>query len=216
MPRKDIDYSKTILYKIVCNDINIKDVYVGQTTDFTRRKWAHRSTCNILTEKIKLYDTIRNNGGWENWAMIEIEKYPCIDSNEAHARERYWLETLNATLNQRTPITTDEEKKEYNKKFHTENQDILKEKRKVYNQKEEIKLKNIERTTKYRENNKDAILARQRASTINCDCGSIYRSCDKAQHLKSVKHIMFASPENISKLFYTCQCGSEVALRRNT
>ena len=38
---------------------------------------------------------IRKNGGWENWCMIEIEKYPCNDKNEAKARERYWLETLN-------------------------------------------------------------------------------------------------------------------------
>ena len=34
MPRKEIDYSKTVIYKIVCNDLNVKDVYVGHTTDF--------------------------------------------------------------------------------------------------------------------------------------------------------------------------------------
>ena len=54
--------------------------------------------------KFKVYDFIRNNGDWDNWSMIEIEKYPCNDGNEAKARERYWIETLKATLNERTPI----------------------------------------------------------------------------------------------------------------
>ena len=39
---------------------------------------------------------IRENEGWNNWSMIEIEKYPCNDKNEACARERYWYELLNA------------------------------------------------------------------------------------------------------------------------
>ena len=30
---------------------------------------------------------IRENGDWNNWSMIEIEKYPCNDDNEARARE---------------------------------------------------------------------------------------------------------------------------------
>ena len=37
MPKLPIDYSKTIIYKIICCDLNIKDCYVGHTTDFTRR-----------------------------------------------------------------------------------------------------------------------------------------------------------------------------------
>ena len=36
--------------------------------------------------------------------MMEIEKYPCSDGNEARARERHWCETLKASLNDRTPI----------------------------------------------------------------------------------------------------------------
>ena len=31
--------------------------------------------------------------------MIEIEKYPCNDSHEAHGRVRYYIELLNANLN---------------------------------------------------------------------------------------------------------------------
>ena len=32
MPRIAMDYNKTIMYRIVCNDLEIKDCYVGHTT----------------------------------------------------------------------------------------------------------------------------------------------------------------------------------------
>ena len=107
MPKKDINYSKTIIYKIVCNDLNITDVYVGHTTNFTKRKALHKSNCNNINSKnynLKIYNTIRNNGGFENWSMIEIEKFQdCNDINEASARERYYYELLNAKLNKNYP-----------------------------------------------------------------------------------------------------------------
>ena len=96
MPRSNINYSNCIIYKIVCNDYNIKELYVGSTTEFTKRKYRHKANCTSpkYTEyEYKVYEFIRNNGGWDNWSMIEIEKYPCNDGNEARARERYWCET---------------------------------------------------------------------------------------------------------------------------
>ena len=43
MPRVPIDYSQTHFYKIVCRNTDIKDCYVGHTTDFTKRKNRHKS-----------------------------------------------------------------------------------------------------------------------------------------------------------------------------
>jgi hypothetical protein len=136
MPRQAIDYSKTVIYKIVCRDLTIEDCYVGSTTDFRNRKNVHKSHCK--TKNLKLYEFINSNGGWDNWTMIEIEKYICIDSNEMRARERYWAEELNADLNTRKAITSNEEKKEYtnnymkdhNKKYYLENAEKLKMKQK--------------------------------------------------------------------------------------
>ena len=76
MPRKDIDYSKCIIYKIVCNDFNIKDLYVGHTTDLVKRRSHHKCLCNSPDSKeynFKVYKTIRDNGGWDNWSVIVIE-----------------------------------------------------------------------------------------------------------------------------------------------
>ena len=40
MSKKLPDYSNTIIY---CKDENIKDVYVGHTTDFIGRKYSHKN-----------------------------------------------------------------------------------------------------------------------------------------------------------------------------
>ena len=113
MPRTNTNYNNTVIYKIVCNDLNIKDVYVGHTTNFVKRKSQHKENCNSPSNEhynTKIYKIIRENEGWCNWSMVEIEKYPCGDSNEAKKRERYWLENLSANLNQSIPSRS---KKEY-------------------------------------------------------------------------------------------------------
>jgi hypothetical protein len=100
MPRLAIDYSKTVIYKIVCNDLNIMDCYVGYTTDFVRRKSNHKGHCNNGKGKsydFKVYKTRGENGGWDNWTMVEVEKYPWNDANEATAKEGKWFERLNST-----------------------------------------------------------------------------------------------------------------------
>ena len=107
MPKNAIDYQNTIIYKIVCNNLAITDCYVGHTTDFNRRKSRHKHSCYYEEKKINrnIYKTIRDNGGWENWTMVEIEKFPCADRNEAAARERYWYEQLNtAKMNMIKPV----------------------------------------------------------------------------------------------------------------
>jgi len=130
MPRTAINYSKTIIYKIVCNDLTITDLYVGSTTNFTNRKNGHKIRCNGNTEKAeyKIYKIIRDNGGWDNWAMIQIEEFPCENSNESRARERYWIEELNAKLNVVIPTRTREEYRESHKEESKEYKKINKEK----------------------------------------------------------------------------------------
>ena len=101
------DYEKTIIYKLVCNDLNVKDIYVGHTINFIDRKNVHKSSVkneNNNGYNCKKAKIIRENGGWDNWSMVEIEKYPCNNKYEARARENYWYEVLNATMNSQVPI----------------------------------------------------------------------------------------------------------------
>lgn len=140
MPRQEIDYFKTVIYKIVCRNLTIKDCYIGSTTDFRKRKYLHK--CNCKKNFYKVYQFINLNGGWDNWDMIEIEKYPCMDSNEKRRRERYWMEELKAELNMRKSFTTEDETKERIKDYIEDNKEKLKIYRKAYYKEYYLKNKN--------------------------------------------------------------------------
>jgi hypothetical protein len=169
MPLQTIDFSKTIIYKIVCKDANINDIYIGHTTDFTRRKYDHKSHCNNEKNKsynLPLYKFIRENSNWSNWDMIQIEQYPCNDVNEARARERYWIEELKPSLNCDIPNRSKKEYQEDNKevlaekkkKYREQNKDIISKKKKEYceNNKEKI----VEKSKNYYQEHKEDIIKR--------------------------------------------------------
>jgi hypothetical protein len=103
MPKKNSDYSNTIIYKIYCKDENIKDVYVGHTINFTQRKYSHAKACNNLNNSVRIYKTIRATGGWENWNMVEIATYCCKDLTEARIKENEHYIELQASLNSSQP-----------------------------------------------------------------------------------------------------------------
>jgi len=85
MPKTQMDYSKCCIFKIEhIDDENL--VYVGHTTNFKKRKTAHKTNCkseNNNKYNLKLYQMIRNNDGWDMFKMIEVEKYECNDKREA-------------------------------------------------------------------------------------------------------------------------------------
>ena len=110
MPKDNIDYSNTIIYKIYCIDEAITDTYVGHTTQFIQRKHHHKNACSNSKINLKIYKTIRENGGWGNWNMIEIAKYNCKDSTEARIKEQQHYEELKSTLNSCPPYV---DKKKY-------------------------------------------------------------------------------------------------------
>lgn len=109
MVKKTTDYSSTIIYKITCKDELVKDVYVGHTTDFVKRKYSHKQ--DSINGKCKLYAVIRANGGWDNWQMENINFFNCKDLSEAKQREQEYFISLNATLNSVEPFPVREGKK---------------------------------------------------------------------------------------------------------
>jgi glucan phosphorylase len=179
-------------YKIVSKDENIKEIYVGKTKNFKRRVREHRKTCNNENRKeynIKLYKFIRENGGINNWYFIEIEKNEYNDKDSA-IRERYWIEELNATLNNDIPSRTLQEWKEDNKEYKKKYNEINKKKIKEYleNNKEIIK----EKKKEWYENNKE-IIKEKNKKKITCECGcEILKRC-LLKHLKTKKHINYLS-----------------------
>ena len=181
MPRKEINYQNTIIYKIVCNDLNVKDVYVGHTTDFTKRKASHKGVCNCPDHhsyNLKIYKTIRDNGGWDNWTMIEIEKYPCNDKNEACSRERHFYELLNANMNIHCPTLDIEKINATNKRCHKIYVEAHKDEIKEY-----MKKYHAEYDKAYKQAHKERYSEKK-----SCDvCGKLY--VNKTTHNKTKFHI---------------------------
>ena len=116
---------------------------------------------------------IRDNGDWNNWSMIEIEKYPCNDKNEARFRERYWYELLEATMNTQSPTVNLEKRKVTDsvrkKIYYDQNRDKINEKHKVY-----------------REQRRDVNKEKHR-----CECGGCYTTQNKSIHFKTKIHIKY-------------------------
>ena len=214
MPSKPIDYSNTYFYKIVCKDTNIPDCYVGHTTDFTKRKSQHKSRCYDENDRhfnIYLYQFIRENGGWENWDMINIKTRNCKDSLEAKGIERDFTEKLKATLNIRRPIRTNEEKAEskkiwrdnnpeYNKQYYQDHKEEHNAYGKQYREdnKEEIK----EYKRKHYKENKEEILAKQKEDyeinrEVKLERSRIYRENNKEKIRAQANEVI------------NCECGNK-------
>jgi hypothetical protein len=204
---KNPDYSKAIIYKIVCNDDNIKDCYVGSTCNFAARRRSHRAIIlnpNRKHHNLYVYSFIRANKGWSNWTIVEIEKYNAINKEDLHKRERHYIEQFGATLNQVIPTRTIQERNEINKEY-------IKDRVKKYNveHKEEIK----QRCKKYYEKNKE-VLNKKSSEKYTCECGTIVIHGHKSRHEKTTKHLELLKEkngennQNMNKKFI-CICGSK-------
>lgn len=180
-----VNYSNGIIYKLCCRDLEIKEEYIGSTTSFTKRKTQHKSICaneNSNMYNYPVYVCIRQNGGWNNWDMVEVEKYKATDKHDLHKRERYWMETSKSSLNKRIPSHI---KKEYQKIYRINNKEKVLDGQKNYriNNKEKV----LEYQKNYLEKNKDRILERDKEKII-CECGRMIRKRDKSTHLKTKIH----------------------------
>jgi len=214
MPKVPMDYSKCSIYKIEHID-DESLVYVGHTTCFNKRKTAHKSNCkneNYKYYNIKVYQMIRENGGWDMFKMIEVEKYPCADRREAERRENEAMKELKACMNMRNSFLTQDEKQEQAKEYNTNYYELHKEQVKEYqkNNKHKIqermkdyrdnnKLKIQEYKKDYREANKPKIQEREKDyyeanklkinEKVKCECGCEINKHNLKRHQKNNKHL---------------------------
>tara|TARA_R110000803_G_scaffold209062_1_gene278259 strand:+ start:283 stop:750 length:468 start_codon:yes stop_codon:yes gene_type:complete len=95
-------------YLIYCKDLDIKEIYIGHTVDFDRRKGEHLSRCNDIKSKeynLKRYKFIRENGGFDNW------EFTILEEDCEKIRERFWYEHFDylPQLNKQYPGRTKKE-----------------------------------------------------------------------------------------------------------
>jgi len=154
---RNVDYTKSIIYKLCSKDPNVTDIYVGSTTNFRSRKYDHKSKCNNKSEtnkkyNLKVYKFIRDNGGFENWEMIMLQEYSCENKKQLQSRERYYIELLKSSLNGQLPTRTQQE-------YNIDNEDKIKDYQKEYQKQyyENNKDKILEQNKQYRLDNKDTM-----------------------------------------------------------
>ena len=187
-----VNYNKSIIYKICCKDINIKEIYVGSTAnELRKRKYSHKYDCNNINSKnynLYVYQFVRSNGGFENFDMVLIEEYNCNDKQELHKRERFYIELLEANLNSRIPNRNKkenrEDKKDKSKEWREDNKDKIKE---YYQSNKELIL---EKQKEYYKKNKELILEKnneKKREKITCDiCNKIMNRNSLSTHKKRI------------------------------
>lgn len=177
---------KYFIYKVACLNPEIKDIYVGSTQNFKQRIYNHRIIINNPNDskfQRKLYDTIRNNGGKDNWTFIVLEELECT-KHEAHAKEHEYIIKLNATLNKIDCIK--KPMKEYVKKYRDNNKEKINEYHKKYVKENPDIVKEINKRKYYKNRNK---ILEKKAVLRHCDkCDCDIRTGEFSRHEKSLKH----------------------------
>jgi hypothetical protein len=120
-----------IIYKLKCND---GSYYIGSTIQtFKKRLALHKFYSKERNSKV--YNHI-NTIGWEKVEMMLIKEVEILSLKELHVEENNHINLDDILcLNERLAYTTDEDKKEYKKKWCEDN----KEKRRLSRKKSDAK-----------------------------------------------------------------------------
>ena len=218
MPKQPINYQNCVIYKLEHTE-DESLLYVGHTTNFMKRKDCHKRNCNEVKQKAynyKVYQMMRENGGWDNFKMIEIEKYPCNDKREAEKREDLFMKELKSNMNSIRSFLTEQEKKEYyennkeqilkyQKKYSQENKEKIKDYLQKYSQGNKDKIrktieknkeKRAEYKKKYYEENKEKLSEIYKEKVI-CECGCEVNRHSVKRHEQTSKHIKLMNNKSI-------------------
>lgn len=160
------DYNNTTIYCLKHkDDHNNENCYIGSTSNVQKRKNKHHSDCYNQKSKnynSKLYQYIRNNGGWIEWVLYTLEKYPCNNKRECENRERFWYDKMKCTLNNNRPFLYEGERYTYqNNEQYRNRQKILLRQR--YKDDSEYRLDKICKALKQYHNNREEIKAKNLA-----------------------------------------------------
>jgi len=177
MPRPAInDY---IFYKIVNINGDCELCYIGSTADFKSRRFNHKTVCNNVNDRSynsKIYTTIREYGGWDEFKMVEVGRRDQITLAQAHIIEEHYRVELNANLNSQRCFRTHEQIKQQAKESRERNKDS------------EISKKRRVNT------------ATERGKLVKCECGIEICNGSLKRHCKSQTHIDLIKNKIESKL----------------
>ena len=199
------DYKNGKIY--VIRNSNDDDIYVGSSCQSLSKRMAwHRDARKKDKKKhFKLYKKM-NDIGVANFYIELLENYPCNSKEELLKREGEKIRELKPILNSKIQGRTLEEwlkdnedylREDRKNRYEKNKEKILENKKDYY-----IKRKDVikEKRKEWWENNKDKY-SEKRKEKMTCECGSIFRKCDKNAHLRTIKHQKFLNNniDNVSQ-----------------
>ena len=131
------------IYIINCKDESVSDCYIGSTQNLLLRKYQH-SWKTTTNSKYKLYEFMRDNGGYNNFEFTILEEnIKFIEKKELLIKEQEYINFYKPSLNKFRSYKTPEQKAEYiriyRKKYRAEHQEYYKNYMKYYNAKNKFK-----------------------------------------------------------------------------
>tara|TARA_R110000803_G_scaffold16717_1_gene45873 strand:- start:43 stop:468 length:426 start_codon:yes stop_codon:yes gene_type:complete len=102
------------VYRIECLDKNIKEFYIGSTKDLHKRRIKHKHRCNNSNSSkynYKVYQFIRENGGWENWQIVVEYETKCYDKWNRCLLEQSYKDDFEPELNMVNALGKDMERR---------------------------------------------------------------------------------------------------------
>ena len=104
------------IYKLVCKDKYISEIYIGSTNCTLNERFSkHKYECNNKKRtkyNYKIYRFIRENGNIQNWEIIGLETFDIDDKKKQLIKEQYYINLLQPQLNTCRSYRTIEQKKE--------------------------------------------------------------------------------------------------------
>jgi len=196
--RKVKDFSKGMIYRIVCNITG--DVYIGSSAQTCAQRLSKHVDKYKQWKKdnAKVYYSSFIIIARNDYKIILVESYPCKNNDELFSREQFWMEQTEC-VNKKRAHNTPYQNQEYDKQYNKDNAERISEcmkKRYIANkdtillQTAEWKKNNKEHIKQYYQNNAERISERNK-QVITCECGSEVTQCNKLRHNKSQKHINF-------------------------
>jgi len=179
------------IYSLTCCNPSL--VYYGSTTRqlnerLSKHKYDFKNNKSVSSKILFEWGNIKIN-------MLEQIEYE--NRQELRDREAYYIKNLEC-VNKKIPNRT---KKEYSKKYYSDNKGKIKEEQQKYysDNKEKIKKYKLENKDKIKEYQKQYRLENidELNLKITCECGSEYTKTNYARHCKSKKHLQYIENSNI-------------------
>lgn len=174
-----MEYRNGKIYRLVSDETG--EQYVGSTTQpLSKRKSYHKARYNFWKAGKGEYYTSFKIIGTENYDIVLIEDYPCNSKEQLHARERFWIETIEGgCVNRAIPTQTPQEyyqahrqhKLDYAQEYRTNN-----------------KTKINDYAVQYRTENRE-LISQKKKEKVECECRSVVCKNDLSKHKKTKKHL---------------------------